>query len=76
MRRSVAQRPRARGRIGCVRGLPAGAFLTAQLVADSHAVEGDWQAAADAMEDRAACLALPAPRWLSEICVDGMLERD
>jgi len=52
------------------------AFRSAQLVADSHAVDGDWLAAADTVEAfiERAPQHLPARERLVEICVDGLLE--
>jgi tetratricopeptide (TPR) repeat protein len=54
----------------------AAAFRSAQLVADSHVVDGEWSVAADAMEAFAerAPQHLPARERLAEICVDGVLE--
>jgi tetratricopeptide (TPR) repeat protein len=54
----------------------ASAFRCAQLVADSHAVDGEWPAAADvvtAFADRAPQY-LPAHERLVEICEDGLLD--
>jgi tetratricopeptide (TPR) repeat protein len=54
----------------------AAAFRCAQLVADSHAVDGEWQAAADAVAAFAerAPEHLPVHERLVEICEDGLLE--
>ncbi len=54
----------------------AAAFRSAQLVADSHAVDGEWPVAADAIEafSERAPHHLPARERLVEICVDGLLE--
>ena len=54
----------------------ASAFRCAQLIADCHAVDGDWPAAADAVAafaDRAPQY-VPAHERLVEICEDGLLD--
>jgi tetratricopeptide (TPR) repeat protein len=54
----------------------AAAFRCAQLVADCHAVDGQWPAAADAVSAFAerAPQYLPAHERLVEICEDGLLD--